>query len=368
MRIVYAITYWGMTGGVKVLAQHIRLLRERRHDARLITRIIEEEWEAPIAPVVVPSFNDTDVPPADAVVVTSPRDVEALWPVAQKRKIPLVHFLQGFEPDYMIERITGRVVPEKFAGNGLGTRLRRRVKIAEWKRKLGRLDRLFRLPTVKAAISPHLVERVVERYGIPCRFLPNGIDLSVFFPGTRRLDYSGRISILSVGNSSIEYKRIPDVLAAVSILKREGMDVSLTRVSPAEIPAWERERGIADRFFVRIPERRMAELYRESHLLVAASTEIEGFGLPPVEAMASGVPVILTRVAPFLAFDERGDYAHFVDVHRPDLIAEGVKRIVRERELREALVNRGHEVARKYSLESVGRRLEELLIECTGKR
>jgi glycosyltransferase involved in cell wall biosynthesis len=367
VRIVYAITYWGMTGGVKVLAQHVKLLNDRGHDARLITRIVEERWEAPFPPTIVPSFADRDIPPADVIVVTSPRDVEALWPVARDRGVPLVHFLQGFEPDYILERITGSVVPEKFKAGGLLAKLRYRYKISEWKRKLDRLDRLYRLPTIKAAISPHLVAAVQNRYQVPCRFLPNGIDLAVFRAKEPQPDYAGSISILSVGNSNIEYKAIPDVLEAVRILRERGMDIVLTRVSPAPIPDGERLRGIADRFFVRIPELQIAGLYRESHVLIAASTEIEGFGLPPVEAMASGTPVILTKVSPFLAFDEPHDYAHFVDVHRPDLIADGVQRIVRDPKLRGGLIRRGLEVAQKYSLERLGRRLDELLIECKRK-
>lgn len=368
MKIVYAITYMGMTGGVKVLTQHVKELRKLGHEVSFITRVIEEEWEFGVTPRVVPSFSEQHVPDAHAVVVTSPRDVLALWPIAEKRDIPLFHFLQGFEPDYALERINGDVIPERFRGGDLFTRFRYKNKIRGWKKKLKRLDDLYMLPTVKVAISPHLVRGVEERYNIPCHLLPNGIDRDIFHPKRSKLDYDGPIRLLSVGNSAIEYKAIYDIWEAVRILKREGIPVTLTRVSPADETDAERKSGVVDRLFVRISEAEIAVLYRESHILISASTEIEGFGLPPVEAMSSGTPTILTRVSPFLAFDDSHDYSYFVTVHEPEEIVKGVKELSESRAKRESIIERGYEVAEKYSLERMGKRLEEIIMEEISKR
>jgi len=361
MRIVYAITYWGMTGGVKVMVRHVELLRSLGHDARLVSTIVEEEWESGIRPEILPSFSDNDFPDTDAIVVTTPRDVEALWPVAEKRGVPLFHFLQGFEPAHVIKRIEGLVVPEKYRSKRIASRLRYKTRVLRWKRSLYRLDRLYRLPTVKMAISPHIVEDVKGRYGVNCRFLPNWIDRGVFHPKTERLNYSDTLNVVSVGTYAIEYKAIPDVNEAVRILKGDGVPVHFTRVSVAEIPEEERHLGIADRFLVQINETEMSRLYRESHVLISASTDIEGFGLPPVEAMSSGTPTVLTRVSPFLAFDTPHDYSYFVEVHRPDEIAKGVIGLAEDESLRESIVARGLDVAEKYSIGRVGALLEKIL-------
>jgi len=327
----------------------------------LITRVVEERWESLFQPEEVPSFSDHDVPAADALVVTAPRDVEALWPVAKKRGIPLFHFLQGFEPDYNLERITGNVVPKKYRRKDPITRLRHLIRIRNWKRELRWFDRLYRLPTVKMAISPHISEGVADRYDLPCYFVPNGIDRKAFRPKETEPDYTGRLSILSVGNYSIEYKRIPDVHEAVRILKERGVPVRLVRVSPAAIPDEERTKGSADEYRVKIPEAEIAEIYRQCHFYISPSTEREGFGLPPVEAMSTGTPVILTRVAPFLAFDEPHDYARFVDVYRPDQIADRVMELAGDEMARNDLVRRGFEVAEKYSLKRTGDLLEDVI-------
>lgn len=362
MRLVYAIRHVGMTGGVKVFFQHVELLRGLGHEIHLIARFIDEEWSFPIKPEIVSSFEDTNIPDADGIVVTTPKDVEELWPVASKRGIPLFHFLQGFEPDYVLERINGAVIPARFRGKSLLKRLKYRWKILEWKKRLERFDRLYKLPTIKIAIAPHLVQGVKKRFNIPCYHLPNGINKKVFYPKEKELDYSSvPLKILSVGNYNIEYKAIADIHEAVRILKKGGRDIYFTRVSPADIPEEEKKSGVVDRFFVRISEAQIADLYRESHMLISASTEIEGFGLPPVEAMSTRTPVILTKISPFLSFDADHDYAYFVNVHRPEELAEGVVSIAEDRVMRKGFITRGLEVSEKYSLEVVGKNLVEIL-------
>jgi glycosyltransferase involved in cell wall biosynthesis len=367
VRLVYAIRHVGMTGGVKVFFQHVELLRGMGHTVHLLTRFIDEEWGFRVGPEVVPAFDERTIPEADGIVVTTPKDVEELWGVARARGIPLFHFLQGFEPDYVLERINGSVVPERFRRSGILSKLKYRYKKREWKARLKRFDRLYELPTVKIAIAPHLVHGVKRRYNTSCYLLPNGIDQTVFHPKEKEPDYGGTLKILSVGNYNIEYKAIPDVLQAVRILKGQGRKVHLTRVSPADIGEKEKDEGVVDRFLVRISEAEIADLYRDSHILVAASTEIEGFGLPPVEAMSTGTPVILTKISPFFAFDDVRDFAYFVDVHRPEEIAKGVIDIAGDPALRAGLVRRGFEVSARYRLSNVGKQLEGIIREHVGK-
>ncbi|MDD5006816.1 MAG: glycosyltransferase family 4 protein [Syntrophorhabdaceae bacterium] len=368
MKIIYAIRHVGMTGGVKVFFQHVELLRKMGHTVYLITRFIDEEWGFKVTPEVVPSFSEEYVPEADGIVVTTPKDVRDFWKIAKKRRIPLFHFMQGFEPDYVLERIRGDVVPEFFRSKDVLTRMKYAKKIFGWKRKLRRFDALYRLPTVKIAISPHLVMGVEKRYGMQCNLLPNGIDRHVFSPKAGEINYSGTLKILSVGNFNLEYKAIPDILAAVKVLKDQGRDVFLTRVSPADISDAERRHGEVDRFLVRVSETEMAELYRGSHILISSSTEIEGFGLPPVEAMSTGTPVILTKISPFLSFDMTHDYAYFVNVHKPVEIAKAIMDIAGNKTLRNSLIKRGFEVSDRYSIETIGKMLEDILQKHIKKR
>ena len=365
MVVVYAVRHLGLTGGVKVLFQHVELLRSLGHKVHLIARFVDEEidkeWGFRITPEVVPAFNEKYVPTADCIVVTTPKDVEDLWKVASRRGVPLFHFIQSFETEQIIVKLNGKVVPERFLSNDFITRLKYKKKIWGWKQRLKRFDKLYRLPTVKIVISPHLVNGILERYNISSYLLPNGVDQRIFYPKEKKLDYSGTIKILSVGNFKTEWKGIPDILDAVKILKEAGENIHLTRVTPPNVSAAENNYGVIDRFLSRITEREMADVYREAHISVTASTEIEGFGLPPIEAMCAGTPAILTKISPFLAFDDQHDYAYFVNVHQPKEIAAAIMAIAKDNRLREKLIERGFEVAGKYTLEVLGRRLEEIL-------
>ena len=110
----------------------------------------------------------------------------------------------------------------------------------------------------------------------------------------------------------------------------------------------------------------MADLYRRATSLSRIDRD-RGFRSPPVEAMSTGTPVILTRISPFFAFDDVHDFAYFVDVHRPQEIAQSITDIAGDSGLRSALVRRGFEVSARYRLSSVGKQLEGIIGEHVRK-
>lgn len=85
----------------------------------------------------------------------------------------------------------------------------------------------------------------------------------------------------------------------------------------------------------------------------------EGFGLPPLEAMARGTPALAstTTAIPEVC----GDAALLVDPNDTDAIAGGLRRLVEDRSLREELMSRGRERVTRYRDERVGGQLLEAL-------
>ena len=86
----------------------------------------------------------------------------------------------------------------------------------------------------------------------------------------------------------------------------------------------------------------------------------EGFGLPPLEAMACGVPVVTTECGGVREFASEQN-ALMIPPGRPDLIRDAILRLQGDSELRERLRRNGIEVARQFSVSKMVRAHEALL-------
>ncbi len=107
------------------------------------------------------------------------------------------------------------------------------------------------------------------------------------------------------------------------------------------------------RFLGFVPEETLAVMYRLASVFVFPSL-YEGFGLPPLEAMASGTPVVTSNLSSLP--EVAGDAALLVDPYDPDAIADGIYRVLTDDALRNAMQVKGVARARQFSWEqSVGR-------------
>jgi len=107
------------------------------------------------------------------------------------------------------------------------------------------------------------------------------------------------------------------------------------------------------RFLGYLPEETLAVMYRLAGVFVFPSL-YEGFGLPPLEAMASGTPVVTSNVSSLP--EVAGDAALLVDPYQPESIADGIYQVLSDEPLRRMLRKKGLERARQFSWEqSVGR-------------
>ena len=110
------------------------------------------------------------------------------------------------------------------------------------------------------------------------------------------------------------------------------------------------------RFLGFVPDETLAALYRLASVFVFPSL-YEGFGLPPLEAMASGTPVVTSNVSSLP--EVVGDAAVLIDPYDADSIAEGIRRVLTDEAVAGALRHKGLLRAREYSWErSVQRVLE----------
>jgi glycosyltransferase involved in cell wall biosynthesis len=111
------------------------------------------------------------------------------------------------------------------------------------------------------------------------------------------------------------------------------------------------------RFLGFVPHEVLRVFYSRARAFLFPSL-YEGFGLPPLEAMAHGTPVLTSSVSSLP--EVFADAALLVNPENIFEIARGIRQILTEDVLREALVRRGYDLVQKFSWEQSARQVREV--------
>ena len=107
----------------------------------------------------------------------------------------------------------------------------------------------------------------------------------------------------------------------------------------------------------------IASLYRAADVFVFPSL-YEGFGLPPLEAMANGTPVVTSKISSLP--EVVGEAAVTVDPYNVDEIAEAIKSTLADPELRARLIERGRKRAERFSWETAATEIHAVYMRALG--
>ena len=164
-------------------------------------------------------------------------------------------------------------------------------------------------------------------------------------------DLQGQPFLLAVGGADYN-KNQGGILDAYAILReRDGIKIPLVLVGGHHLDraaAEARSPGLDAqiRRCVGLPARDLFWLYRHATALVFPSF-YEGFGLPILEAMSQGCPVITSHSG--ATAEVAGDDALLVDPREPTTIATAVACLLRDASLRARLVERGKDRSRQFT-------------------
>jgi glycosyltransferase involved in cell wall biosynthesis len=236
-----------------------------------------------------------------------------------------------------------------------------------WERWLDILaTRALARADILIADSAYTRETVVQALGYPAeciRVVPLGVDHTLFRPRPVPPDFDARYGLdprgrymLYVGSENPR-KNLPFLLRAFARLRQALPDVRLIRVGAvqylpqARILQEQMERlGLPDAVihYPSVPDEDLALFYNRADLFVFPSL-YEGFGLPALEAMACGTPVVCSDAASLP--EVVGDAALRVSPSDEEGWAEAMRRALTDVSLREELRVRGLERARAFTWE-----------------
>jgi glycosyltransferase involved in cell wall biosynthesis len=178
----------------------------------------------------------------------------------------------------------------------------------------------------------------------------------------------GRPYLLSV-SAFYEYKNLPRLIRAFaqvsSVLAHQLVLVGAETpyVTTDSLRNLARHLDVQDRviFAGRIPHEEIAAFYRHASALIMPSLE-ETFGLPIIEAMVAGCPVITSNIGSMAEI--AGEAAHLVDPWSVGDIAKGIQKVLDETNYRNDLQSRGYEQVSRFinnrSVDKIASILDEI--------
>jgi glycosyltransferase involved in cell wall biosynthesis len=227
-------------------------------------------------------------------------------------------------------------------------------------------------------VSEFVKKEIVQRFGIKEERIvvtPNGVSqcepdftMRNVLRETRRLTNS---KIILYTGSIFNRRHLPVLIAALAHLDPAYVLIVVgeNRTFPKIDLEQEAEKiGVRNRVQILqyLPDHLLREYYIMADVFVYLS-EYEGFGIPPLEAMCYGLPVIISDTPAMNTIYRES--AHFVPSFLPAAVAHSIKKVLEDENEKTRLINAGREMAAHYNWKETARIISsdwEQLLDSAG--
>jgi glycosyltransferase involved in cell wall biosynthesis len=324
LRIAYLLASTELSGGAKVAFLQAEALARRGHRVAVVSPEGRPDW----FPLVKAHFersafgDSTELAAADVRVATFWTTVA---PALEGAKGPVFHLCQGYEGDFSFYASSRSAIEDA-----------------------------YRAPTRKLTVSGTLARRLEEKGFGPAIDVGQAFEPDGFAPGPDRPPHDPP-AVLVVGPYEADVKGVAVALAGLALWRRRGGRFHLRRVSPLRAGEEEKSWGVVNEYHHRLRPERMHFVYRASDLYVGPSRPEEGFGLPSLEALACGIPCLLSDTPGHHEF--AGDAAWYFADGDPNAIADSLPQLTSDA-ARARARSEGPAVAFRFAPSQVAERLE----------
>jgi glycosyltransferase involved in cell wall biosynthesis len=217
--------------------------------------------------------------------------------------------------------------------------------IQSWETWAGPEDRVratWMTPLKKIVVARWLRD-IAGELGVECSYIPNGIDLQQF--GVDTPIESRDPNRLMMLYHSHPVKGSADGLEALALIKKQLPDLRVTLFGTAAadpaFPRWVEYRRLPS-------QQELRSCYNQASIFIAPA-RMEGWPLPPAEAMLCGAALVATDIGGHREYGIHEETALLSPARAPKKLAENALRLIRSPELRTKIARQGQECIRKYS-------------------
>lgn len=392
MKITFVLPGMRLTGGARVVFEYANNLQNRGHEVKIVyplippatkkSNILKLKNQARGAMFNILKMNDVDwfnlnvklimvptisqkwmafiqwfIPDADAIVATS-WDTAYAIDALNKNKGEKFYFIQHYEiwEIWNENKCWNEVEKKGIDPVELSSAMQDiRPKDSYLNLFKNRVDKTYKLSLKKITISSWLKNLLEKKFNEKVEALIiNGINFNTF-NRENRTNNTKKLRIL-MPYSPLKWKGSADGLKALEIVKLRYPDIEFVMYGDGNIlniPEWIKLYGM-------ITDSELSKLYNSSDIFVFPSW-VEGFGLPPLEAMACGCCVVATNTGGVPDYAINGDTILASPPRDPECMAKNILKIINDEDERKRISENGYNFVQQFTWERATIELENVL-------
>jgi glycosyltransferase involved in cell wall biosynthesis/SAM-dependent methyltransferase len=329
MKIAYLVASSDVSGGQRVIFQQAEALAKASHTVTLICPENKPTW------FPLPNVKWEKIPFSKSKALREAHVCVATYWTTVSHAVkafagPVFHLCQGYEADFSFNH------PFK-----------------------EEIEAVYALPTHKMAVSPHVVERLKSLGYAPVSHVGQTFDSHEFPPPPETRTFKNTFPVILLpGIFESDVKGISEALEALAKLRERGTPFYLWRVSTWPLSEAEKKICLSQEYSLRLTPPQMVDTYWKSDLLIAPSHPEEGFGLHVLEALSTGLPVLISDTPGHRYIAQNA--AEYFKWGDSSSILQKIKTLREHPDRLRELSKMGPPKARRFSTEAVAQKLIDL--------